>query len=265
MHLHLFEFEDFEWLPAPIRDGGLDYLRYVLKATHFYDCVAPVINQALEQTGDSAIVDLCSGGGGSIEQVQQRASALAGREISVTLTDRFPNLPAYRWLQMQSEGRIGFRTFAIDAADVPRDLTGFRTMFSAIHHFSQDTIRDVLRNAVAGRSGIGIFDASEKGIRPILGIPFICVVHPIVFALCTPFFRPFRWSRLFFTYLVPLIPLYTIWDGCVSGLRLYRPEQLLAIAQSTDSPGYVWKAGMVRNQLGAHVAYLVGIPNPRVG
>jgi len=56
----LFEFEDFEWFPGVIRDGGLDYLRYVLKATHFYDCVAPVINHALEQTGDSSIVDLCS-------------------------------------------------------------------------------------------------------------------------------------------------------------------------------------------------------------
>ena len=35
MRLHLFEFEDFEWLPAAIRDGGLDYLRYVQKTTPF--------------------------------------------------------------------------------------------------------------------------------------------------------------------------------------------------------------------------------------
>jgi hypothetical protein len=137
-------------------------------------------------------------------------------------------------------------------------------MFSAIHHFSQETIKDILRNAVASRSGIGIFDAGEKGILSVLGIPLICVVHPIAFALCTPFFRPFRWSRLFFTYVVPLIPLYTMWDGSVSGLRLYGPAQLLAIAQSTDSPGYVWRAGKVRNKLGAHVAYLVGIPGPQV-
>ena len=80
MRLQLFEFEDFEWLPGSIRDGGLDYLRYVLKATHFYDCIVPVIHQALEQTGASSIVDLCSGGGGSIEQIREQASALAGRE-----------------------------------------------------------------------------------------------------------------------------------------------------------------------------------------
>ena len=163
-----------------------DYLRYVLRATHFYDSVAPVINQALEQTGDSSIVDLCSGGGGSIEQIREQASELAGREISVTLTDKFPNLPTYRWLQQQSDGRIRFRALATDAANVPGDLPGFRTMFSAVHHFTEEAVRNVLSNAVSSGCGIGIFDASEKGIRPLLGILVICVVHPIVFVLCTP-------------------------------------------------------------------------------
>lgn len=261
MRLHLFEFEDLPWLPRPVRDGGLDYLRFVLKTTRFYDCIAPVLHEALGRTGDSSIVDLCSGGGGSIEQIRQRAAESTGREISVTLTDKFPNLPAYRWLRQQSGGRIGFRASPVDAANVPEDLTGFRTMFSAIHHFPEQAIRDVLKNAVSSGRGIGIFDIAEKGLRPILGMPVLCLIHPVVFALCTPLFRPFRWSRLFFTYVVPLIPIYTIWDGCVSLLRLYKPEELLAIAQSLDSPGYSWKAGRVRNGVGADVTYLLGIPN----
>jgi hypothetical protein len=133
-------------------------------------------------------------------------------------------------------------------------------MFSAAHHFSEDGIRGVLQNAVSSGCGIGIFDTSEKGLRSILAVPVICMIHPVIFALCTPFFRPFRWSRLFFTYLLPLIPLYTIWDGCVSVLRTYQPEELLLVAQSTDSPGYSWRAGNVKNGLGANVAYLLGIP-----
>ena len=32
----------------------------------------------------------------------------------------------------------------------------------------------------------------------------------------TPFVRPFRWSRLLFTYVIPLIPLLVLFDGTVS-------------------------------------------------
>jgi hypothetical protein len=263
MRLHLFELEDLDWFPRAVRDAGLDHLRYTLQATHFYDCVVPLIKQAMDDTGATSIVDLCSGGGGSIEQIQQQLSQLAGKEISVTLTDKFPNLSAYRWLEQHSGLRIGFRSDPIDATDVPKDLTGFRTMFSAIHHFTPEAIQAVLRNAAASRAGIGIFDGSQDGLIPVLGIPLNWVIQPLVLALCTPFFRPFRWSRLFFTYVIPLIPLYTLWDGSVSVFRLYGPDQLRAVVESMDLPGYVWKVGQVRGKFGAAVLYVVGTPSPQ--
>ena len=259
MPLRLFEFEDAAWFPSAVRDGGLDFLRYIVVATRFYDCVAPILSRAMAATGDSEIVDLCSGGGGPIEQIRAQVSRDIGRDVAVTLTDRFPNLATYRWLAQRSTGRIRFREAPTDATNVPAELAGFRTMFSAAHHFAPGALREVLRAAVIARKGIALFDASERGIRPFLGIPVICLVHPFLFALFTPFFRPFRWSRLLLTYVLPLIPLYTIWDGCVSGLRTHQPEDLLAIANSLDSD-YAWEAGLVRNPIGANVAYLVGIP-----
>ena len=66
--------------------------------------------------------------------------------------------------------------------------------------------------------------------------------------LLTPFFRPFRLSRLVFTYLLPLIPLTTIWDGVVSILRLYSPAELLALARRADPTGRLrWQAGTLRH------------------
>jgi hypothetical protein len=259
MPFRLFEFEDAPWLPPAVRDGGLDFLRYIVVAPKFYDCVAPILSRAIAATGDSEIVDLCSGGGGPIEQIRSQVSRDVGRDLAVTLTDRFPNVATYRWLEHRSDGAIRFRAAPTDATNVPAELVGFRTMFSAAHHFAPGALREVLRDAVIARTGIALFDASERGIRPFLGIPVICLVHPLLFALFTPFFRPFRWSRLLFTYVVPLIPLYTIWDGCVSGLRTHQPEDLLAIASSLGSD-YAWEAGTVRNQIGANVAYLVGTP-----
>jgi len=260
MRLHLFEFEDLTWLPSPIRDGGLDFLRHVVHATKFYDGAAPILSRALAATGDTEIVDLCSGGGGPVERLRTQVSDGVGRRIRITLTDRFPNLPAFRWLHQQSDGGVAFRAAPTDAACVPADLAGFRTMFSAAHHFTPHALREVLRDAVNAGTGIALFDTSEPGLRPLLGIPIMLLVHPLVFAIFTPFFRPFRWSRLLLTYILPLIPVYTIWDGCVSGLRTYRPEELLSIAQSLPGNTYRWQSGTFQNQMGANVAYLVGLP-----
>ena len=59
--------------------------------------------------------------------------------------------------------------------------------------------------------------------------------------LLTPLVRPVRATRLLLTYLVPAIPLLFAWDGTVSALRAYLPEELLALARSVPGAGdYEW-------------------------
>jgi hypothetical protein len=65
---------------------------------------------------------------------------------------------------------------------------------------------------------------------------------------------------LLFTYLIPVIPFCTIWDGIVSIIRLYKPAELLVIASSVDNDSYLWKAGKMKSKFGMHVTYLVGYP-----
>jgi hypothetical protein len=96
--IHLFEFEDQDWFPDMIRTGGTDYLRYFLNAVDFYGPAIPLITHILERTGQSAIIDLCSGGGGAIEQIYEGIHQ-KHPAISFTLTDKFPNIKAYQHLQ----------------------------------------------------------------------------------------------------------------------------------------------------------------------
>jgi hypothetical protein len=110
---------------------------------------------------------------------------------------------------------------------------------------------------VNAKSGIGIFDGGDKNIFTVLGI---ILLHPIAFFLFTPFFKPFRFSRIFFTYLIPIIPLCTIWDGVVSIIRLHNPGQLIEMAEEVDRVNYSWKAGTVKNKFGMRIAYLIGTP-----
>lgn len=257
MRFHLFEFEDLPWFPDVIRVGGTDYLRYLLIATELYKPCIILLNETLKQTGEMKIVDLCSGGGGYIEQVYNELKRISSENFSFTLTDKFPNIETYKHLQNKTNGELKFDNRSVDAVNVPADLKGVRTMFSAIHHFRPAQVKSVLQNAVDNNAPIAIFDGGDTSILGILGI---IIVHPIIFFLFTPFFKPFKFSRLFFTYIIPLIPLYTIWDGCVSLLRLYSPVELLKIAKNVSSVKYNWSAGKTKSKFGLHATYLIGVP-----
>jgi hypothetical protein len=54
----------------------------------------------------------------------------------------------------------------------------------------------------------------------------------------TPFFKPFRFSKLFFTFINPIIAICQIWDGIVSIIPLYKPDELLKITTEVDNETY---------------------------
>ncbi len=225
--------------------------------TNMYQPTVQLIKETLAQTGENKIVDLCSGGGGYIEQIALELNQEEKNKYTILLTDKFPNIAAYEYIRENCEAPIDFSPTPVDVLQVDEDLKGLRVLFSAIHHFRPQQVKQILEQAVNAKVPIGIFDGGEKNIWIMLGI---LVLHPLGLLFVTPFLKPFKLSRLFFTYLIPLIPLYTIWDGLVSILRLYKPEELYKIAHSIPHQQYHWKYGKVKNKLGIKVAYLIGVP-----
>jgi len=254
---YLFEFEDLAWFPNTIRESMTDYLRYLITKVNFYQPIIPLIIEGLNQTNSNQIIDLCSGGGGAIEQIQSELLLQSKIGIQIILTDKYPNKSAFEFLSAKTNGSISFSNTSVDAADVPATLIGFRTIFSGFHHFNKRIAKSVIKDAVDAKSGIGIFDGGDKNIFAVL---FILLIHPIAFFLFTPFFKPFRFSRYFFTYLIPVIPFCTIWDGIVSIMRLYSPTELFKIANEVDPKNYFWKAGRMKSKFGMHVTYIIGYP-----
>lgn len=257
MKIRLFEFEDKEWLPEMVREGMTDYLRFILNSGNFYEPVSPLIVQLLKHTGSTRVIDLCSGGGGTVEQIQKNIQEKYHQQVPFVLTDKFPNTNAFEFIQKKTVGKVSYFSLPVNAAQVDPSLKGVRTIFSAFHHFDKDTASQVIKNAVAAKEGIGIFDGGDKNLFFILSITLL---HPIAFFLFTPFLRPFKWSRFLFTYIIPVIPLCTIWDGIISVTRLYTPQQLLNIATSVNNADYCWQVGKEKNKFGMHITYLLGYP-----
>jgi len=258
--LHLFEIADQPWCPSAVRDGCVEYLQFMGDAGKIYAPIAPQLAAALRQSGDTLVVDLGSGAGGPWRSLLP-ALAQVGEHPRVRLTDRLPDRAAFDRIARDTAGVVTGDPRSVDAAAVPEDLRGVRTIFSALHHFRPDEVRAVLRDAVARRECIAAFEATRRDARAIL----LMGLTPFFVLFATPFVRPFRWSRLFWTYVLPAIPLVTIFDGVVSCLRVYTPDELRALTRdlcADDANDYTWEAGEIGSGP-IPITFLVGKPAPR--
>lgn len=255
MHLHLFEFEDFEWFPDVIRKGQTDYLHFMINKFNIYKPAAVIVKELIENSGKSDILDLCSGGGGGMNLFQGELEKITGKDITVTLSDKYPNTDAFEKIKSETGGKVNYLSKPVDALNVPDDKKYIRTIFSAFHHFKPVDAKKIIEQAVNCNAPIAIFEGAAKEVKNFLGI---LLFTPIIFLLITPFMKPFRWSRLFFTYIIPLIPVTTTWDGLVSILRMYTPEEMLEMANSVNKNSYIWRSGIIKNKIGTSIMYLTG-------
>jgi hypothetical protein len=179
----------------------------------------------------------------------------------VWLTDKFPNRAAFETIQTASGNGVDFCLRPVDAMDVPAELIGLRTMFSSFHHFSPVDARAILQNAVNAKQGIAVFEITKR-TASAAGMMFLWSLTPFLFA---PTMRPFRWSRLFYTYLLPLVPLVLLFDGLVSCLRTYRVEELRTLVEDLGTTEYVWEIGEQPGTFGSlPITFLIGYPRNNV-
>jgi hypothetical protein len=254
--LQLIELEDEPWFPPGLRDLMTEYLQFMIEATRPYAVVLPRLRAALERTGARRIVDLCSGGGGPWQSLY---SALRENlAVDLCLTDAYPNRPAFERLKAAVPG-IDACFDPVDAARVPPELAGFRTLFSALHHFRPEQVRAILADTVARGEGIAVFEATQRSPAAVTAA---LLLIPLMVLLTSPFIRPFRLSRLLWTYLLPVLPLAITFDGLISCLRTYTPAELEALVDGV--PGaerYEWEIGAQKAERAPlPVTYLVGCP-----
>jgi hypothetical protein len=255
--VHLVEFTDLPGLPRPIRRWLGDYLRGIVTLTRIFEPAAPRIADLLRATGGDQVVDLCSGAGGPWPALARPVEAALGRPVQVLLTDLHPDADTWAWLRSSAASGVSGHPGSVPADDVPAALPGVRTLFDGLHHLPPVAARAVL--ADAARHGVPLL-AAEAVDRSALGLAGVLFSPLLVWAV-TPFLRPLSMPRLLFTYLLPLVPLLVLWDGIVSVLRCYRPDELRALTGGLDDR-YDWRVERVR-RFGPASTVLVGTPRAR--
>lgn len=255
--LHVFEFEDLPWFPSLIREYLTDYLNFTahLSSTPF-ESLAQKLKPILEATQTTTLIDLCSGGGGPLPVVVRLLKEKEKYPVRAVLTDFYPNRTAFSRIQ-KSFPEITSLECPVDATQVPQNLKGFRTLFNGFHHFRPEKAKLILEDAARSRQGIAVYELVGRSAFGFLSLLILLCAMPFF----TPFIRPFRFSRIIFTYFIPLVPLAALWDGFISCLRVYSPEELKKLTCSIESTHYEWEIGLLPFGKGPGFGtYLFGIP-----
>ena len=253
--LHFFEVEDSPLLPSLIRDMMTEYLHWVMDFTGPYDPAAEHIAGLLRHARTTRVVDLASGGAGPWPRLLPLVTAALGAVPQVTLTDLHPNLGAFDRAERSSHGAIRGHRESVDATAVPSSLPGVRTMFTGLHHLSPDQVRTLMRDSAEQRQPFVAFELTQRTVGGVL----LMLASLLLVLVSAPFIRPFRLERLVLTWLIPILPLFIVWDGVVSALRSYTPGELRALAEDVKATGYGWGVGEVRSaRTRMPVTYLVG-------
>ncbi|WRT65650.1 uncharacterized protein IL334_002595 [Kwoniella shivajii] len=221
-----------------------------------------------DNTSPLRIIDFCSGAGGPIEKIERRMNSNRISQslspISFLLTDIHPPIsiwekkyglppkslststptstpssrreysPTSNYYLSDSDSQprsksISYIPDSVDATNAPIGLVGgkkhLRTFFLSFHHFNEELARGVLVDAMRGSEGICIFELQQCDIGSLI---MIAMLGPLS-CILTPFTRP-SLITLFFTYIIPLIPLVLVIDGWISVYRTRPVPHVLRLA-----------------------------------
>ena len=259
--LHLFEWEDQPWFPKLFRNFITDHLVY--HSSRLFLPLVASLSENLRATENTKIVDLCSGSGGPLPALLPECSKALSSPITATLTDLYPNIESFEKVKDKSEGVIDYQSEPINAKNCPEELAGMRTLFTSLHHFRPKDAKKILDDAAKKRVAIGAFEIQERNSFNLFITPMIIFLSAFIL---TPFVGRMTFGRFIFTYLIPLMPFFYMWDGAVSCLRTYQPEELDELTRDLQYENYRWESGTIpaSGYIGRYnITYLIGAPvNP---
>ncbi len=223
--------------------------------------IVPLVQRGLDSGDTRQIVDLCSGAGGPMVEVVRRLKLRPEyAEARLTLTDLYPNQHASEGIDQQRDGWLSYCQKSVDASNIPRELTGMRTMICSLHHMPPVLARSILMDAAHKKQPFLAFELSDNS--PPIWMWWVAIPVGFLLTLVLTFrVRPLTVFQLIFTYLIPVVPLFIAWDGAVSNARTYTQQDLQELLSQIDSSGYHWEIGTTTSRaLPGKMSYILGVP-----
>src|SRR5206468_3958278 len=110
-------------------------------------------------------------------------------------------------------------------------------------HFEEEQAKRLLQNATERQEGVGVFEVPQRNLLTVCSTVFMGI-GSLIFA---PFSAKTSAGFLFWTYVIPILPLVLWLDGLLSCLRAYTAAEMLEIAEAS-SADYRWEAGTLTSK-----------------
>ena len=213
--------------------------------------ITELVERSLPYSSQKRIVDLCSGNGGPMPDV----IAELPEDVSLELTDLYPDQQTASRINSSSEDNISYRTDPVDATSFSEP--GLRTMICSFHHMKPEVAKGILKSASVSGEPIVLYEISDNSMP--LAIAWLALPVNIIMSLfVTVKARPVTWYQLLFTYLIPVIPLFFAWDGAVSNVRTYTLKDLDKLLEGLEREDYVWEKGIINRK--SKKIFMIGRP-----
>ncbi len=194
------ELEDLPYFPSLLRNFQTEFIGFVVVRFNVYRAFIKYIRSLSPPL--QPMIDLCSGSGEPAIHIFKKSNCFS----HLILSDKFPN-------RLFNADKISYVPNSMDVLEMEFHSGVCYTMFNAFHHFNDEDKLKIAQKIIASGSQSFFVEILEPNIVCLLKVLFITTVGNL---LLTPFIRPFSFTRIFFTYIIP-VNIFTItYDGIVS-------------------------------------------------
>ncbi len=261
--IQLFEFEDFNWFPKPIRTGMTNLLVILHKMMGTKDVISDIIIKIQKEHPFSQIIDLGSGSGGIMPEVITSINTHSEKELNLILTDLHPNSKIVKHINNTNDSTSYLKN-SVNATNLKDLPQGLKTMINSFHHMPQNVAKGILKSAQDNKQPLLIYEIGENKIPTLLWWLLLPISLTILFIMTwfmTPFVKPLTWKQLLFTYLIPIIPICYAWDGQASLVRMYTFNDIEYLLSDFKNDDYNWEIAQAKKPNGKNLGYYVlGLP-----
>ncbi len=239
----LVECGDQAWLSGILRKAYTDVLGGVLRQGRYYKKAYVHFSIWAKKCGSTEVLEIASGSGGPALEIISGAAKRQERLPRIILSDLFPPQDSYAELQRRvGSDQLAYLERPLDSreltsADVsdqilPRDCL----LCSAFHHFKPADAAALIQGVLRRGGGLFILEPFSRSYRDFL--------TTLLFAFPAAMLAALRSDvrsipSVFFCWVIPLVPCMLWFDGLVSVLRSYTPEETRAMLPDDDSVEFV--------------------------
>ena len=174
--IHLFEFEDFDWLPKTVKSGMTNLLVVLHKMLGTKEVLNNLILAAKSKYAFNDIVDLGSGSGGIMSPISDNLYQNHG--VKMTLSDLNPDPKFVDYFNQHSNEGISYLEKPVDATNFAEIKGGLKTMVNSFHHMPPKVARQILHSAQDNREAILIYEIGENKVPLVIWwllLPNVCI------------------------------------------------------------------------------------------